>query len=159
MRRGSLWRRKLTASSGDDASTVPALLDQIEVPIRRFTADGAYDHRSIYERVGEAGTEDVVIVIPPRRCAVSAGPTEGPWAQREAALERIRKVGRREWQKESGYRQQSRVENGFFRYKSVLGGGLQARNSNAQKREAMIGCHTLNRMAELGRPKSYAVAP
>ena len=96
-------------------------------------------------------------MIPPRRSAVSAGPTDGPWAQREAALQRIRRVGRREWQKESGYRQQARVENGFFRYKSVLGGGLKARNSNAQTREAMIGCHTLNRMTELGRPESYAV--
>ena len=150
---------ELTVSSGGDASTVPALLDQIEVPIRRFTADGAYDHRSIYERVGAAGIEDVAIVIPPRRSAVSTGPTEGPWSQREEALERIRVVGRRQWQKESGYRQQSRVENGFFRYKSVLGGGLRARNSDAQKREAMIGRHTLNQMAELGRPKSYAVAP
>ena len=148
---GFIVAAELTVSSGDDASTVPALLDQIEVPIRRFTADGAYDHRSIYERVGAAGTEDVAIVIPPRRSAVSAGPTEGPWAQRRAALERIRAVGRRQWQKESGYRQQSRVENGFFRYKSVLGGGLQARNSNAQKREAMIGCHTLNQMAEVVR--------
>ena len=132
-------------------------LRQTEVPIRRFTADGAYDHRSTYDRVGAAGTEDVVIVIPPRRSAVSAGPTDGPWAQREAALQRIHKVGRREWQKESGYRQQARVENGFFRYKSVLGGGLKARNSNAQAREAMIGCHILNRMAELGRSESYAV--
>ncbi len=112
---------------------------------------------SIYERVGAAGTRDVVIVIPPRRCAVLEGPTDGPWAQREAALQRIRKIGRREWQKESGYRQQARVENGFFRYKSVLGGKLQARNSDAQMREAMIGCHILNRMAELSRPKSYAV--
>ena len=148
---------KLTASSGDDASTLPDLLDHIEAPIRRFTADGAYDHRSIYDRVGAAGTEDVVIVILPRRSAVSAGPTDGPWAQREAALQRIRKVGRREWQKESGYRQQARVENGFFRYKSVLGGGLKASNSKAQTREAMIGCHILNRMAELRRPESYAV--
>ena len=98
-------------------------------------------------------------MIPPRRSAVSTGPTEGPWSQREEALERIRVVGRRQWQKESGYRQQSRVENGFFRYKSVLGGGLRARNSDAQKREAMIGCHTLNQMAEPGRSKSYAVAP
>ncbi len=81
----------------------------------------------------------------------------GPGAQREAALQRIRQVGRREWQTESGYRQQARVENGFFRYKSVLGGGLKARNSIAQTREAMIGCHILNRMAELGRPVSYAV--
>ncbi len=49
------------------------------------------------------------------------------------------------------------MENGFFRYKSVLGGDLKARNSKAQAREAVIGCHVLNRMAELGRPKSYAV--
>jgi hypothetical protein len=88
---------------------------------------------------------------------VSAGSTDGPWAQREAALQRIPKIGRREWQKESGYRQQARVENGFFRYKSVLGGSLQASNDNAQRREATIGCHILNRMTELGRPKSYAV--
>ncbi len=61
------------------------------------------------------------------------------------------------WQTESGYRQQARVENGFFRYKSVLGGSLKAKSSIAQTREAMIGCHILNRMAELGRPESYAV--
>jgi len=155
---GFIVAAKLTASSVDDASILPDLLDQIEAPIRRFAADGAYDRRSIYDRVGVAGTEDVVIVIPPRRSGVSAGPTEGLWGQREAALQRIRKVGRREWQKESGYRQQARVENGFFRYKSVLGGGLKARSSVAQTREAMIGCHILNRMAELGRPESYAVA-
>jgi len=155
---GFIVAAELTASGGDDASALPDLLNQIEVPVRRFTADGAYDHRSIYERVGAAGTEDVVMVIPPRRSAVSAGPTDGQWRQREAALERIHAVGRRAWQKESGYRQQARVENGFFRYKSMLGGGLKARNNNAQRREAMIGCHVLNRMAELGRPKSYAVA-
>ena len=154
---GFIVAAELTASSVDDASTLPDLLDQIEDPIGRFTADGAYDHRSIYERVGAAGTEEVVIVVPPRRCAVSAGPTDGPWAQREAALERIGAVGRQVWQKESGYRQQARVENGFFRYKSVLGGSLKARNSKAQTREATIGCHILNRMAELGKPKSYAV--
>ena len=85
---GFIVAAELTVSSGDDASTLPDLLDQIEVPIRRFTADGAYDHRSIYERVGSAGTEDVVIVIPPRRSAVSAEPTDGPWEQREAALKR-----------------------------------------------------------------------
>ena len=47
--------------------------------------------------------------------------------------------------------------DGFFRYKSMIGETLKARNSNAQTREAKIGCHVLNRMAELGRPQSYAV--
>ena len=154
---GFIVAAELTASSRDDASTLPALLDTIEVPIRRFTADGAYDHRSVYDQLSAAGTENVVIVIPPRRSAVSAGPTDGPWAQRDTALERIRQVGRREWQKESGYRQQARVENSFFRYKSVLGGGLKARHGKAQRREVAIGCHILNRMAELGRPSSYVL--
>jgi len=53
--------------------------------------------------------------------------------------------------------QQARAESGFFRYKSVLGGGLMARDSIAQTRGAMIGCHILNRMAELGKSESYAV--
>ena len=44
---GFMVAAELTASSRDDASTLPALLDTIEVPIRRFTADGAYDHRSV----------------------------------------------------------------------------------------------------------------
>ena len=155
--KGFIVAAELTASSRDDASTLPDLLAPLEVPIRRFTADGAYDHRSVYDRASAAGTENVVVVIPPRRSALSAGPTDGPWAQREASLQRIRKIGRREWQKESGYRQQARVENSFFRYKSVLGGSLKARHSKAQRREAAIGCHILNRMAELGRPKSCAV--
>ena len=42
-----------------------------------------------------------MIVIPPRRSALSAGPTDGPWAQREAPLQRIRKAGRREWGSDS----------------------------------------------------------
>ena len=154
---GFIVAAALTPGSVDDASTLPDLLGQIEDPIRRFTADGAYDHRSSYDRIGAAGTEDVMIVIPPRRSAVSSGPTDGPWTQREAALERIRTLGRREWQKESGYHRQARVENGFFRYKSVLGGQLKARNSKAQGREAAIGCHILNRMAALGKPNSDAV--
>ena len=56
------------------------------------------------------------------------------------------------------FREQARVENGLLRYKSVLGAGLKARNSKAPRKETMIGCHILNRMAELGKPESYAVA-
>ena len=66
---GFIVAAELTASSRDAASTLPALLDTIEVPIRRFTADGAYDHRSVYDQLSAAGTENVVIVIPPRRSA------------------------------------------------------------------------------------------
>ncbi len=78
---GFIVAAKLTPNSADDASTLPDLLCQIDAPIQRFTADGAYDQKSIYDRVSAAGTEDVAIMIPPRRSAVSASPTDDPWAQ------------------------------------------------------------------------------
>ena len=71
---------ELTPNSADDATTLADLLDPIEDPIRRSTVDGAYDHRSTYDRIASAGTKDVVIVIPPRRSAVLAGSTDSPWA-------------------------------------------------------------------------------
>ena len=68
---GFIVAAELTASSRDDASTLPDLLAPLEVPIRRFTADGAYDHRSVYDRASAAGTEKVVIVdLPSSLCAV-----------------------------------------------------------------------------------------
>ena len=48
--KGFIVAAELTASSRDDASTLPDLLAPLQVPIRRFTADGAYDHRSVYDR-------------------------------------------------------------------------------------------------------------
>ena len=81
------------------------------------------------------------------------------WAQRNNHLKRIDEVGRQAWLKESGYRKQAGAENFFFRYKRILGDRLGARGLEAQEREALVGCNVLNRMYELGKPGSYAVAP
>ena len=61
---GFIVAAKLTKSSEDDPSTVPCLLEQVDSPIRRFTADGAYA-RSVYELLGEFGRAEIKIVIPP----------------------------------------------------------------------------------------------
>ena len=57
----------------------------------------------------------------------------------------------------SGYHQQARVENAFFRYKSIIGNGLRARSPAGQGSEAVLACNILNRMTELGRPASYRI--
>ena len=76
---GFIVAAELTASSRDDASPLPDLLAPLEVPIRRFTADGAYHHRSVYDRARAAGTENVVIGIPLRRSArCRRGPPTAP---------------------------------------------------------------------------------
>ncbi len=45
----------------------------------------------------------------------------------------------------------------MFRYKRIIGQGLRARSFEAQKREAMIGVLAINRMTELGMPKSESI--
>ena len=68
---------ELTASSRDDASTLPDLLAPLEVPIGVSRRTGPYDHRSVYDRASAAGTENVGIVIPPPlRCR--RGPPTAP---------------------------------------------------------------------------------
>jgi hypothetical protein len=52
---------------------------------------------------------------------------------------------------------QSHAENAFYRYKQIIGERMRAKNDDAQKREAAIGCAILNRMLEMGEPLSYAV--
>ena len=154
---GLIVAEALTENTKDDAAVLPELLGQVDGPIRRFTGDGAYDRKSVYDPIGTAGTEDVSIIVPPRRPAALSRKASGTGSQRDRRLERIAEIGRQAWQKEVRYRQQARVEGTFGRYKRTLGDHLRARGFEAQKREAAIGCVVLNRMLELGRPESYAI--
>ena len=70
---------------------------------------------------------------------------------------RVKEIGRRQWKKESEYHRQARVENAFFRYKSIVGGRLRARHPESQKAEAIIACNILNRMIAIGRPESVVI--
>ena len=65
--------------------------------------------------------------------------------------------GRRRWKKEAGYHLQARVENAFFRYKSILGDRLRARSRGGRVAESVVACNVLNQMTELGRPESYSI--
>jgi hypothetical protein len=59
--------------------------------------------------------------------------------------------------KESGDHQQARVENTFFRYETMLGSSLRARQRLARRTEVRIACNVLNRILELARPASCAI--
>ena len=74
-----------------------------------------------------------MIVVPPRRSAVPGKKADGAWSQRNSHLERIEEIGRRAWLKESGYRQQARAENTFFRWKWILGDRLRSKHFGTQK--------------------------
>jgi hypothetical protein len=57
----------------------------------------------------------------------------------------------------SGKYQQTRPENGMYRFKQVFGPRLRSRSGEEQRKEAMIVVNILNRMTELGMPESVVV--
>ena len=143
----------LTEPTADDAITGISLVDEVDGHLTRVTADPAYDTLAFY---GAAGARGARVVVPPTKTASLSrrGTRSGA---RDRTIRRVKALGRRRWKKASGYHRQGRVENAFFRYKSIIGDGLRARSPAGQGSEAVLGCEILNRMTALGRPTLYRI--
>ena len=144
----------LTHGSADDAKAALDLIDSIEADIESLTADSAYDTLAIYNASAARGA---TVIVPPSRSATGSRQRRSRSSPRDRTIMRVKEIGRRQWKKESGYHQQARVENTFFRYKSIVGARLRARHSESQQAEAIIACNILNRMTALGMPESFAI--
>lgn len=144
----------LTHGSADDAKTAVDFIDVVENDIASFAADAAYDTTAIHDAVGARGAN---VVVPPIKTATVSRRRNTLPSARDRTIMRIKEIGRRRWKEESGYHRQAWVENPFFRYKTIIGDGLRARHPESQEAEALIACNILNRMFELGRPKSFAM--
>ena len=153
-RRGFIVAHCLTESRVDDASVIADLLRQVSGTIERFTADGAYDKSGVYEDLIERRAK--IVVPPTRKARISKEKTSAARGRNEA-VEAVRELGRREWRKEAGYHQQACVENAFYRYKQLIGGRLRSRNIESQATEVRLTINVLNRMLELGAPRSEPI--
>ena len=122
---GVILVHTLTEATGDDATTALDLLTAVEGPLVRVTADAAYDTVAVYETAGARGA---TVVIPPAKTATVSGHGQRSPA-RDRTITLVKTLGRRRWKKASGYHRQGRVENAFFRYKSIIGDGLRARRA------------------------------
>ena len=69
---------------------------------------------------------------------------------------RIRKVGRKEWKRESNYHPRSLAETQVFRFKTILGDRLQTRQIFYQFKELLLKSAIL-KMTHLGMPDSVKV--
>ena len=154
---GQILTSELTTSDVDDGSQVEPLLDQIPGPLASFIGDGAYDQAGIYATITKRHPEADVIV-PPRSTAVPSEMAESTSTQRDRHLQSIAEHGRLGWQKRSGYNQRALVETSISRLKRVIGDALRLRTDRRRATEIAIAVQTLNRMLELGRPKSIRIA-
>ena len=130
------------------------LVGAVDGNVASVTADPAYDTIAFYDAATEHGAQ---VVVPPAKTARLSQRRPRSRA-RDRTIRRITKMGRRRWKKEAGYHRQARVENAFFRYKSILGDRLRGRTRAAQEVESVLACNVLNRMTELGRPESFVIS-
>lgn len=139
-----------------DGEVLPELLADVPGKIAQVSADGAYDQRKCYDALNKHGAQ---AAIPPRKGARiwQHAHTSAARHVRDENLRRIRKVGRKEWQRESSYHRRSLAETQVFRYKLIFGDRLQTRLVENQFKEMMLKSALLNRMTHLGMPDTVKV--
>ena len=152
-RSGVIVARALTEASVDDATTGITLIEAVDGTLGRVTADTAYDTVGFYEAAGARGA---TVVVPPTSTANVS--RRGPRSRaRDRTILAVKERGRRRWKKMSGYHGQARVENAFFRYKSIIGDSLRACSPAGRGTEVDLACNILNQMTGLGRPMSHRI--
>lgn len=143
----------------DDAAMVEMMGTLEGTPLGDVLGDGAYDTIDCREAIHDLGGK---AVIPPKKTARPQRKEKLPCLEeRDKAINRIKELGeegRAHWKKEIGYHRRSRVETFMFRYKTIMGDRLSARKWKNQATEVQIKLDVLNRMTELGMPKSFKVA-
>jgi hypothetical protein len=146
----------MTTNSVDAAAMVGPLLGQIEGKIKKVAADGAYDKRKVYRELSQ---RKIRPVIPPcKRAKITKhGNSAGKELPRDKTIREIRKMGRKQWKKKSGYHRRSIAESAMYRLKSIFGERLSCRKMPQQEVEVKIRCYALNKMAALGMPKTIKV--
>lgn len=155
---GEVQAAMLSTAGVSDAEMVEPMLAQIDEPLERITADGAYDKRPVYASL-RARAPATEIVIPPRRNARiwQHGNLHAPPHPRDEALRFIRAHGRQQWKEESGYHQRSLAETAVFRFKTIFGDHLRTRLLATQATQFGARCRALNIMTHLGMPDSFKV--
>jgi hypothetical protein len=159
MASGEILATALTPHTKGDAARVPEMLEQVKEPIGSFAADGAYDRRSVYAAIQQhQPAPPIRVIIPPRVDAkLSARTAEAP-TQRDGHIMAIRNLGRKRWERMSGYTRRSVVEVAMYRFKTLVGRNLRGRSLETKGTEAKIGGRVLNIMRRLTLVAREAIA-
>jgi len=154
---GEIRAAELTGNNTADADVVADLFAQENAKIDSFLGDGAYDKRKTYHACQERKVRK--IIVPPQKNAkiFQHGNSNNEPHPRDENLRQIRKTTRKKWKEQTGYHLRSLAETAMFRFKSMFGDKLNARDIKRQKTELLLSIAILNKMTSFGMPDSYAV--
>jgi hypothetical protein len=132
--------------------------------IEQVVGDGAYGGNDLYRYVEKSGSK---LLVPPQINAVVHYDIEGDvrngkiidspgWETRNNYIRDIKRLGRDEWKKQSGYHKRSLAETAMSRLMRIFGGRLKSKTRRNQVAEANIRILLLNTFTSCGLPR-YAM--
>ena len=115
-------------------------------------ADGGYDSHAVYDCLKEKNIKP--IIPPPKHAAISSvtSPT-----LRDRTVEYIKKKGYWAWYTKTNYGRRNKIENTFYRLKTIFGRKILSRKWHNQDAETHLLCHLLNKMTEQGMPNTVKI--
>ena len=153
---GYIVAKILTNHRTDDRKIMPKILAQAkeEMEVSELLADGGYDSHKSYEICDQNKIK--VLIRPPKNATISR--KKGKNYLRNKTVEYIKQKGFHAWRVKNNFGRSYRVENTFYRLKTIFGRKLKSRDPENQIQESNLICHLLNKMTDLGMPKTTIAA-
>lgn len=150
---GQIVTRMLTSHRTDDRTCVKVLLDPLPLSlISEVLADGGYDSHQLYQDLEKKNIKP--LVPPPAKAVVS---TSEQLTLRDKTVQYIKDKGYWAWYHKNDFGRRNKVENTFYRLKTIFGRKLASRNPKNQDAESHLICHLLNQMTNLEMPKTIKI--
>ncbi len=150
---GRIVSEKLTDHKTDDRSCILPLVELTEIgQITELLADSGYDSHKIYQSLEEKGMK---VLIPPPATAVVSSETQPTLRDKKVAY--VKAKGYWAWFTKNNFGRRSLVENTFYRLKTIFGRKLLSRTMSNQQNEANMICYLLNKITDLGMPKTVRI--
>jgi len=139
-----------------DSEIGKRLLNQVSKGVEKIWGDGAYDDIE-FRRIGK--NKGAKVIVPPPRNAILRDEQDAATKERNDYIKEIVGLGADEearalWKKLVCYHIRSHAETTMYRIKQLTGNTLRSRLIETQRTEACVKCMIVNKMTEIGMPKS-----
>lgn len=153
--KGNIRGLEMTDHKTNDRQMTKPIMESIGFDnINELLGDGGYDSLDIYSELEKNGIRPL---IPPPPNAKLHTKREALY-QRNDTVKYIKEKGYHAWANKNNFGRRNRVENTFYRIKTIFGRSLMSRIWKNQEVEAKLIASLLNEMTSLGMPITQKIS-
>ena len=153
--KGNVRGLEMTDHKTNDRQMAKPIMESIGFDnIDEILGDGGYDSLEIYSELEKKG---IRTLIPPPPNARTHNKRDD-LCQRNDTVKYIKEKGYHAWSNKNNFGRRNRVENTFYRIKTIFGRSFMSRIWKNQEVEAKLIANLLNEMTNLGMPVTEKIS-